>query len=180
MNNTRPLIHPVPIVVVGVLDGIEGSRVNFTTIGDIAIAGLNPPLLMLSLHERHLSRQIIDDKKKLTVHIPEVKWLDQIDYCGVHSGHDMDKSSVFPFRVYRGFVVIDDFPINLLCRVRERIQVDKRVIFVVEVDEMLLRSDVTIENLGSLNTILYGLNNRYYSSGKEIGEGYYTAKKGSK
>ena len=177
MNSPRPFIHPVPIVVVGVLVNNEACKVNFTTIGDVAIAGLNPPLLMLSLHERHLSRQIIDERGILTVHVPEARWLEQVDFCGVHSGHEVDKTNVFPHRLQQGFVIIDEMPINLLCKVRSKVQVEKRVIYIVEVNEMILKSGVSLQNLESLRTILYGLNNRYYACGEEMGEGYFTAKK---
>jgi len=177
MSNIRPFIHPVPIVVIGVNCGVTENKANFTTIGDIAIAGLQPPLLMLSLHERHLSREVIDKTGELTVHVPEIRFLEQVDYCGVVSGHETDKSHVFTHIWHGRLPIIEEMPINLLCKVRSRVQIEKRVIYVVEVTEQFFRLDVTPHDFSNLRTILYGLDNQYYNVGQAAGNGYFTAKK---
>jgi len=177
MSNLRPFIHPVPIVVIGVNCGITENKANFTTVGDIAIAGLQPPLLMLSLHERHLSRETIDKTAELTVHVPEIRFLEKVDYCGVVSGHETDKSGVFSHIWHGNLPVIEEMPINLLCKVRSRVQIEKRVIYVIEVTEQIFRSDFTPRDFSELKTILYGLDNRYYQVGEPAENGYFTAKK---
>lgn len=58
-----PLLHTVPIVLVGVKrSDFKDKRANYTTIGDVAIAGLNPALLMISLHEIILQHSVLRER----------------------------------------------------------------------------------------------------------------------
>ncbi len=172
MNRILPLLHPVPIVIIGVNCGSDQPKANFTTIGDIAIAGINPPLLMLSLHQNHLSREMIDKTGWLSVNLPEQKWLAEVDYCGMVSGRTADKARLFAYTWHRDLPVIESMPVALLCQVARRVEVEQRVIYVVQVLQQIIRQDVDLANLSGLQTILYGLDNRYYSIGSSIGQGY--------
>ena len=45
-----PYIYPIPIVLVGA--NVNGKP-NFTTIGDVGLMGINPPLVFISSHKQH-------------------------------------------------------------------------------------------------------------------------------
>ena len=166
-----PFLHPVPIVLVGTKS--ENGRANFSTIGDVAIAGLNPPLLMISLHESHLSRENLDRTKHFSINVPDKKLLSEVDYCGMVSGKDADKSRIFNTLLHReGIPYIKDMPFVHFCRVVEKVQVQKRVVYIGEIFEQLLREDIDTSDMNGLETILYGLDNMYYKPGVQIGKGY--------
>jgi len=61
-----PLIHPATIAIVGTM---HNSKPNFTTIGDIAVAGLNPPLIMISLHQNHNATAFIEQTGMCSINI---------------------------------------------------------------------------------------------------------------
>lgn len=170
--NPIPFLHPVPITIVGVMK--ENGKANFTTIGDVAVAGLNPPLLMISLHERHLVRQRLDETNVCTIHVPLLEHMSKVDYCGMHSGNDKDKDCLFEYSVHpSGAPVIQGMPFCMVCKLRERIQVEKRVIYVLDVIETIMDDSVKSHGIASIKTLMYGLDNFYYSSGERIGTGYH-------
>ncbi|HOO32464.1 MAG TPA: flavin reductase family protein [Thermotogota bacterium] len=178
LKRVIPLLHPVPIVLVGTT---VKERVNYTTIGDVSIAGLNPPLLMLSLHRDHFSTQGLKEHGLFSVNVPSREMLDVVDYCGMKSGKDVDKSLLISTQLSReGIPYAEETPISLCCRVVESVTVETRVIFVARVLETIVRDDL-IEgekiNFEGINTILYGLNNQYYGPGEVIGTGYHEGKK---
>lgn len=170
-----PLLHTVPIILIGVKrEDSESNIANYTTIGDVAIAGLNPPLLTISVHENHYSTKCIKKYGVFSVNVPTIEMLEKVDFCGVNSGAKIDKSTLFQDRWSNQVPYIKDAPISLLCKVEESVQIEKRVIFIVRVTKTI--KDSTIE-LDAIKSIQYGLDNNYYSTGEVIGEGYKEFKK---
>lgn len=167
-----PLIHPTTICLVGT---IVNDKPNWTTIGDVAVAGLNPPLVMMSLHAEHGAMRYIDTHHKLSVNIPTAAMVAKVDFAGIHSSKQVDKSNLFEHRMEDGLPVIADAPIALLLKELSRVQVKHRVVLVCEVYDTIVDASLVPSgrlSLESLKTVLYGLDNRYYTTGDIIGEGY--------
>lgn len=172
-----PLIHPTTIVVVGtVVDG----KTNFTTIGDIAVAGINPALIMISINENHNCMKFIKETNKMSVNIPTASLLSEVDYCGMYSSKTNDKSRIFEHEIIEGLPVITKAPITLFLKVEQTCQIQQRVVLVCSVTKTLVEESL-IKNkkldLSSISPILYGLDNKYYSDIKQVGVGYAEAKK---
>ncbi|MBN1858880.1 flavin reductase family protein [Candidatus Bipolaricaulota bacterium] len=174
-----PLVVPVPIVLVG--SYVDG-RANFAEVGDVAIAGIKPALVMVSLAENHHTMCGIRAAKVFSVNIPSTTMLDRVDACGMVSGRVADKSAWFDV-VDSGRLdvpLIRECPVNLACELLREVQVEHRCVLVAkvvecQVDEMLLEDDGgrrAIKDLQAFDPILYGLDNRYYRIGDPIGEGY--------
>ncbi len=171
MDKILPLLHTVPIVVIGTRHpDHRDPKPNYTTIGDVAIAGINPPLIMISVHERHLGRRAIDAVGRFSVNVPSQEFLSRVDYCGMVSGNDADKSTVFMTAWHEDVPYAKEMPIVLICRVLERVQVEQRIIFVAKVERTITKDGMKLEDL---HGIQYGLDNRYYGTGTPIGEGYH-------
>lgn len=171
-----PLLHPVPIVLICAES--EG-KCNVTTIGDVAVMGLNPPLIAVSTHQNHLISEMIDREKKMSVNIPGSDLVEKVDFCGMHSGRVKDKASLFSIERPKGLPLIGDCPINLEVQVLERTQVRQRVIYICEVTSTYARESIAKGNqmdLSDLETILYGLDNSYYRSGSFLARGYSAGK----
>jgi flavin reductase (DIM6/NTAB) family NADH-FMN oxidoreductase RutF len=172
-----PLIHPTTIVLVGTMCG---DKANFTTIGDIAVAGLNPPLIMISLHENHNATKYINKYNKMTINIPAKNLLKEVDFAGIYSSKQIDKSELVSHEIVDGLPVVNEAPITLFANVVETVQVAQRVIFVCEIYKTMLEESLLKEghlDLSCINTIMYGLDNKYYSNPTAIGEGYCEGKK---
>lgn len=178
LTKVVPLLHPVPIVLIGTF---VKDKLNYTTIGDIAIAGLNPPLVMISLHRDHFSTQGLIEHGKFSINVPDQKMLDVIDFCGMKSGKDFNKGELIRTEVDTdGIPYAQKACISLLCKVEQNVTIETRMIFVARVLNTIVRDDLIVSgqiDFKQLNTITYGLNNHYYSIGEIIGTGYQEGKK---
>ena len=179
-----PYIYPVPIVLAGA--NVDG-RPSFTTIGDVGLLGINPPLVMISSHTRHYLNEGILDTGCYSINFPTTEMLPVVDYCGQVSGREVDKGALF--EVFYGDLevapLIKQCPVNLECELVKEFSIQHRQIFVgqvaqTHVDESLVRIDdgrQVIADLVRLDPILYALDNCYYQVGKAIGVGYQEASK---
>ena len=177
LNKPFPLIHPNPCVLIGTNNE---ESMNFTTIGDCAVAGLNPPLVFISLHQNHLAYENIQKTNEFSINIPNEDMVSKIDFCGVYSGRKRDKTELFDYTIIQGLPVINQTQINLICKVEHIHQIEQRVIIIARVkdtfiDEQLLINDNL--NLEEVKPVVYGLDNKYYALGKVIETGYNAYKK---
>lgn len=172
LTEPYPLIHPNPIVLVGTL---LDQQVNFTTIGDVAVAGIHPPLVMISCKESHQATRTIFATKRFSINVPTQEMMALADYCGVHSGKDTDKSVLVEHEIKGPYVAATKAPVTLFCEVLHSHQIDRRVIMIAAVKETWIAHELidhgTLE-LGSLKALVYGLDNRYYTVSEPIGVGY--------
>ncbi len=177
-----PLIYPIPIVLIGTR---YQEKDNFTTIGDIAIMGINPPLLVISLLESHYSTQSILFNRSFSVNIPSTELLEKTDFCGIVSGKDRDKSQLFQV-VYGEETqnpLIEECPVSLECEVLKHHIIERRHIFISKVVSTWLNEDYcqncnsrNFPSMEELNPIIYGMDNQYYTIGSAIGKGYQEGK----
>jgi flavin reductase (DIM6/NTAB) family NADH-FMN oxidoreductase RutF len=174
-----PLVYPIPIVLVGaIVDGVA----NFTEVGDCAVMGIQPALVTISLSATHHTTKGIDDEGVFSVNFPSTQMLSLADYCGMVSGRDVDKSTLFD--TFQGdetlAPMIADCPVGLECRVLKVVQVKHRRLFIAEVVECYVSQEFVdtkdgkhqVASLAKLDPIIYALDNRYYSIGDTIGSGY--------
>ena len=172
-----PLIHPNPIVLLGT---VLNDKVNFTTIGDVAVAGIKPALIMISVKESHLATTNIYATKKFSINVPTKDMVEVVDYCGVHSGKKMDKASVVDHEIVEGYAVAKDAPISIFCEVLHTHQIEQRVIMIAQVKKTMIDEDLIVNHtldLNRLKTLVYGLDNKYYTLGDIVASGYEAYKK---
>lgn len=178
-----PLVYPIPIVLAGA--NVDGKP-NYATLGDCGVMGINPPLLYVSLGERHYTTQGIVENGTFSVNLPSTDMLAVTDYCGIASGHDIDKAALFEsFYGELGTApMIESCPVNLECRVIKDFTVKHRHIFVGRVVQAHVDERYVVERDGrkgiadmrELDPIIYALDNRYYRIGEQIGVGYREGK----
>jgi len=178
-----PLVGAVPIVIVGTK--IE-EHINFTTIGDVGIMGLNPPLVYVSLHENHFSTRGLIENREFSINVPASNLLKEVDYCGIYSGKKKDKSQLFKvfFGKQANSPMIEECAINLECEIVKDFKIQHRHIFVANVIESHINSEFVekdeqgtkLVSLEKLELINYYLDNRYYSINKFLGVGYSEGK----
>ncbi len=178
------LIYPIPIALAG---SKVAGRANFATIGDCGIMGLSPPLVYISLHRDHFTTQGVLENHTFSINLPSTELLSLVDYCGIVSGREVDKSTLFD--IFYGELgnapMIAECPANLECRVVKGFRIEQRQVFVGRVvqtyiDEAFVQKvngRQVIPNMRQLDPIIYALDNRYYRIGEPIGEGYQEGRK---
>jgi flavin reductase (DIM6/NTAB) family NADH-FMN oxidoreductase RutF len=179
-----PYIYPIPIVLVG---ANVHDRPNFATVGDCAIMGIHPPLVVVSLNRNHHTTKGVEEHLAFSINIPSTAQLVLTDYCGIVSGRDADKSEIF--EVFYGDLqtvpMISECRLNLECRVIRKVRIQHRRIYFGEVVQTYADEQFVVDGDGKrevvdmtqLDPILYGLDNRYYRVGESIGIGYREGKK---
>jgi len=176
-----PYVYPVPIVLVGAL---VDDRPNYATVGDCAIMGIDPALVVVSLSEGHHTTRGIVEQGTFSVNFPRTDALALVDYFGQVSGRDVDKSRlvVTTFGELETAPMLDSCPVSLECRVRNACTLEHRHLFVGSVAQAYVAEDCLddgkrVAPLSILDPILYALDNRYYGVGRAIGVGYEEADK---
>ena len=171
-----PFIYPIPIVLCGVR---VNDKPNFTTIGDIAVMGLNPPLIVISLNQKHYSTLGVRQERQFSINLPTAAMLAEVDYCGMVSGRDVNKAALFEWawdEYLHAVPIIQNCPVNLICEVIQESQIKQRVIFICEVKRSLVEETYIGKALNEWQPISYGLDNQYYALGDVIGQGYHAGK----
>ncbi len=181
-----PLVYPVPIALVGV--NVNGQP-NFTEVGDVAILGIRPPYVMVSLGEKAFSTTGIKENGCFSINFPNTAMMAEADYCGMISGRDVDKSQLFTIFTdpegLAGLPLIEACPVNLACEVVHHFTLEHRNIFAGKVLQTYISPDYLkeqdgrkkIADLPTLDPLIYALDNNYYKIGPKIGEGYQEGKK---
>lgn len=174
-----PYIYPIPIALVGA--NIAGKP-NFSTIGDTGLVGIKPPVIYISLHHNHHTTIGVEQNGTFSLNFPSTDMLTKVDYCGIVSGRDINKAALF--NVFYGDIttapMIDECPVNMECRVIQKVYIQHRCMFIAEVVQTYVtdryvsheNTPGTILPLEDLDPILYALDNCYYRIGKPIGVGY--------
>jgi flavin reductase (DIM6/NTAB) family NADH-FMN oxidoreductase RutF len=170
-------VYPVPIVLIG---SIVNGKANFAEIGDCAIAGVKPALVVVSVNDNHFTTAGIREHRCFSLNFPTTKHMKAVDYCGNHSGRDVDKSSLFEIESGQNTFcpLIKDFPVNLECEVVHDHQIEHRHIFIAKITQSHVSKEYIVwkdgkphfPELTTLDPILYGLDNAYYSVGNKIGK----------
>ncbi|MFX1508062.1 MAG: flavin reductase family protein [Promethearchaeota archaeon] len=179
-----PLVFPIPIILAGAL--VHGKP-NFETLGDVGIMGIKPPIVYISSGVDHYTNIGILEHETFSINFPSTSLLTKTDYCGVVSGHKVDKSQLF--NTFYGELetapMIEECPVNLECKVIKEFSIQHRQIFIGDVFQAYVNQDLIIEingrkqiaDMTKLDPIIYALDNRYYNIGKPIGVGYHESKK---
>ncbi|MFX0032901.1 MAG: flavin reductase family protein [Candidatus Hodarchaeota archaeon] len=179
-----PLIYPIPIVLAG---SLVKEKPNFETLGDVGIMGINPPIVYISSGKDHYTNLGIIEHGTFSINFPSTKTLPKVDYCGIVSGYDIDKSNLFEvfYGELRTAPLIKECPVNIECQVIKEFSIQHRQIFVGKVAQTYVDEEFvnisnenkSIADLTDLDPIIYALDNKYYQIGKSIGFGYQEGKK---
>ncbi|MBN1948854.1 MAG: flavin reductase family protein [Candidatus Cloacimonetes bacterium] len=180
----KSVIYPIPTVLVGTE---VAGKANYTLTGDCGIMGLQPALVYIALHESSYTSEGIRRNNSFSLNFPTSKMMQIADYCGIHSGREVDKSLLFDiFYGELGNVpLIEECPVNLECRVLQNIVIQQRHIYIAEVVQTYVKDDLVINrdghfylaNMTRLDPLIYSLDNRYYQIAESIGIGYSEGKK---
>jgi flavin reductase (DIM6/NTAB) family NADH-FMN oxidoreductase RutF len=118
MNKTKlpnQPVGPFPAMIVGAM---KNGKPTYTTVGAGGCACLEP-VLCVSLKDTHYITDGISQSGFFSVNIPSAEYVKELDYCGIVSGRDTDKSTLFTsfFDEAGSAPMIEEAPLNFLCKV---------------------------------------------------------------
>ncbi len=188
MKNKIPpkaYLFPMPLGLIGA--NVNGKP-NFETLAYVGIVEAQPPLISIASYETHYTNIGIKENGTFSVNTPSEDLAEKIDYVGIVSGKEIDKSEVF--EVFYGDLKTAPMaslsPLNLECEVIKTIKVKELVdvekgheIFIGKIvnayaDEKYLTEG--IPDIAKLNTFTYSRNN-YWKVGEKFASAFEIGKK---
>lgn len=155
----------------------EGQSANLITIAWAGTVCTQPPRVSISVRPTRHSYGLIRDSGEFVINLPTVALARAVDWCGVKSGRELDKFSAMGLHAAPaskvGCPLLAESPVNLECRVFQRIELGSHDLFLadvvaVDVDEALLDSagKLHLEKAG----LLAYAHGDYYALGKQLGK----------
>ncbi|MFX0207153.1 MAG: flavin reductase family protein [Candidatus Hodarchaeota archaeon] len=114
---SNAILSAVPVVLIG---ANVDNKPNYNVIGNFGVLRISsPPTIFISIAKEHYTTQGIKANNTFSVNFPSADLVQKTDYCGIVSGHFVDKSTVFQsfYGDLGSAPMIVECPINLECRV---------------------------------------------------------------
>ncbi len=175
------MIYPLPAVIVSCGDSPE--TYNAITIAWTGTVCTNPPMTYISVRPSRHSYKIIKDTGVFVINLTNEAIIKATDYCGVKSGRDEDKAQKMNLTYKEteiGAPLIEESPVNILCKVTEVKELGSHDMFLAEVVGIYVDGQYMDEHdkfhLDQANLIAYS-HGTYYSLGKKLGTFGYSIRK---
>ena len=177
------MAFPVPICIAGAM--VKG-KINYATYGSFGLLSPRPKLyIYIGSQGSRYTNIGIRENGYFSVNIPSVDLMQKTDYVGLVSGQKTDKSAVF--KSFFGSVdtapMIEECPVNMLCKLVNIADLPDRDIFFGEVLETFVKEECVDNGLldyKKINPLIFTLNGpgnaSYWKLGDIVGAAYREGK----
>ncbi|MCZ7665271.1 MAG: flavin reductase family protein [Thermoleophilia bacterium] len=163
---------PMPVVMVGAM---YQGRANFMPAAWVTRVTTDPPLLLIALTKSHFTSAGIQEHGEFGLSVPSRDLVAAVDYCGLVSGRDQDKSGLF--EVFFGELphapMIAACPLTIACRLERTFDLSSEWLFIGEIagayadEECLTNGQPDPRKVDPI--VLTMPDNRYWSLGEMVG-----------
>lgn len=148
-------LSPMPAVLIGCADRVEGARPNLITVAWTGICCSHPPMLSISLRKERHSYALIERSREFTVNLVGEPLLRAMDFCGVKSGRGVDKFealglTAIPAAPLTHAPALAESPAYLCCRVQEILPLGSHDLFLAEIAQVCVQERYFTET-GAIN-----------------------------
>jgi flavin reductase (DIM6/NTAB) family NADH-FMN oxidoreductase RutF len=166
-------VSPAPTVIAGAL--VDG-KANYLTLGGFGGMSITPPMVYITVNKAHYTNSGIKENGYFSVNLPSADMVPKTDYVGLVSGRDTDKSGVFtPFYgSVKGAPMIEECPVNMLCKVYKIIDLPNNEVFIGEIVETYINADCLngkVPDMKKMNPLILG-GGSYWSLGDIVGAAF--------
>jgi flavin reductase (DIM6/NTAB) family NADH-FMN oxidoreductase RutF len=171
-------VYPMPMVLVGAV--VEG-RANFMPVGWISRVNARPPMIAIALGPRHTKHGIYEHGQ-FSVNVPGLDMLEVVDYCGLVSGRDQDKSGLF--ELFCGELeyapMIRQCPLTVECKLARAVDLPTHTLFIGELagvyvdEECLTNGRPDIQRIEPFTLTMP--DNNYWAVGRHAGKAWGSGK----
>ena len=178
-------LFPMPVALIGA--NVNG-KANFETLAYVGIVEADPPMISIASWETHYTNIGINENRTFSVNTPTEDLAEKIDYCGIVSGKEINKSEVFD--IFYGDLktapMVNKSPLNLECEVIKSFKIKDFVeieegheIFIGKIVNVYADEDYLTEgipDIAKLKTYTYSINN-YWKIGEKLAPAFEIGKK---
>jgi flavin reductase (DIM6/NTAB) family NADH-FMN oxidoreductase RutF len=172
------MVFPQPVFLVGT---DVDDKPNFLAVAWGGIACGTPPMVSVAIRQNRYS--LIGIKKNLTfsVNITSRGLTVETDYCGIISGAKTDKVKDCGFDVFYGEIIgapmIEQYPVNLECKVFKIIDLGSHDLVIGEIIETYVSDECLSYGKPDVNKIdpvayITGQPGNYYTMGEDVGKAF--------
>ena len=160
------------------------DKPNLITVGWCGTICTQPPMVSISFRPERYSYGLIKDSGEFVINLPTESLTRAVDWCGVKSGRNADKFAAMHLTAAPaakvGTVLLEQSPVNLECKVTQRIPLGSHDLFLaqvvaVDVDESLLDESGKL-CLNRAELIVYS-HGDYLALGRRLGRFGYSVRK---
>lgn len=173
------LHYPMPCSIVG---AHVGGKPNYLTVAWFTMVNPKPPYVMVSMNKAHYTNSGIKENKTFSVNIPSAEMAAITDYCGLVSGHKVDKSGVFQtfYGKLKTAPMIKECACSVECKLVQIVETPAEELFIGEIvsfytEERYLSDGAP--DLRKMNPLLLVMTQKKYATlGPEVGAAWEIGK----
>ena len=161
-----------------------GEKPNIITVAWAGTVCSSPAMVSISVRPERWSHAIIEETGEFVINLVTQKLIRSCDWCGVKSGRDVDKFearhlTAQPAKQLRYAPLIEESPVNIECRVTQKIPLGSHDMFLaevvsVDVDPTYMDEKKRFDlNAAGLAAYSHG---EYYALGKKLGTFGYSVR----
>lgn len=175
----KPLLYPMPTTLVGA--NVSGKP-NYLVIAYCNIVNYNPPLISVSLLKNHYTLLGIKENRTFSVNIPSAEMVKTVDYCGLVSGHKVDKSKLFNtfYGALKTAPMIEECPLNLECKLVRTLEFPENEAFIGEIVEAYAEQRYltnALPDIKKLDPIIFSSHDyNYWKVGENLARAFHVGK----
>jgi flavin reductase (DIM6/NTAB) family NADH-FMN oxidoreductase RutF len=169
----------MPMCLVGAT--VKG-RANFCAVAWFTLIDDEPPVVAVVLGKGRATMEGIQENGNFSVNIPNESNAAAVDYCGINSGHEVDKSKVFSvsYGALSTAPMADECPVSAECKLLKVIDFAGTDLVIGEVVQVYADSSLVDDgkvDVESLKPLLYSFpGGPYHSIGPSVAEAFKVGK----
>ena len=149
------LLNPTPVVLVSCAAKDNPEKKDMVTLAWAGTINSEPPMVSVSVRKERYSHDMIQESGEFVVNLVDEDMCKAVDFCGVRSGRDVDKSSATGLRYCRAegmdiAPAVEGAPASLSCKVQQVIELGSHDMFLGEIVAVRVRKDL-LDEKGSLH-----------------------------
>jgi flavin reductase (DIM6/NTAB) family NADH-FMN oxidoreductase RutF len=177
--STQHLTFPMPMVLVSA--DVDGE-VNHMGVAWVTRTNYSPPMMGVAMGKHHRTNRGIHAHREFTISVPSEDLLPAVDYAGLVSGAQENKSRLF--RIFRGTLahapLVADCPLTMACRLVQVVDQPTHELFLGEVVELYCRDELLVNGVPDVTRmkpfILTMPDDRYRAVGPDLGGAFSVGK----
>jgi flavin reductase (DIM6/NTAB) family NADH-FMN oxidoreductase RutF len=170
---------PKPIVLVGAM---VNNRPNFNTIAWFNRLNGRPNIWGVAMGKKKYTLEGIQQNGKFSINFPTVDIVDRVDFCGIYSGREVDKSKIFDvfFGELGDVPMVKECPVTAECSVYEIVELPSTSLLLGEVKHAYADEHVMTDgapDLRKVNPFVFVRpGDQYWALGESVGNAWSIGK----
>lgn len=175
---SKNCLYSLPTTLIGAM--VDGKP-TYITIAHVGIMDLGS--VSLGMAKAHYTNIGIKENKTFSINIPSVGMVEKTDYCGLVSGRDVNKATMFKtfYGKLKTAPMIEECPINMECKLIKTVDFPMHDIFIGKITSTYCDNSVLengIVDFSKVQPILFVMSDMtYWKLGEKLAKAWHVGNK---